>query len=129
MANEVLDALLRDYEQKKLRAELDLDTRKNKLYSLFPRLAEIENELNSFAIATTKSLLLKDDSASLESLYEKIDVLKKEKESILSNNGYDISFLKPFYECSSCEDTGFISVDRKKSYVQLLKTTFIRYFI
>ena len=47
MSNEVLNSLLKEYEQKKLNAELDLDRRKQNLYKLIPRLEEIDNELNN----------------------------------------------------------------------------------
>ena len=46
MSNDVLNSLLKEYEQKKLKAELDLDIRKQNLYKLIPRLEEIDNELN-----------------------------------------------------------------------------------
>ena len=54
MSNEILSKLLLEYDQKKRKAELDLDERKNELYSKFPRLQEIESELNLFAINTAK---------------------------------------------------------------------------
>ena len=34
MANDVLNSLLREYEQKKINAELDLEERKNKIYEI-----------------------------------------------------------------------------------------------
>ena len=57
MSNEILNSLLREYEQKKLNAELDLEKRKENLYKKFPKLQEIEDELNSFAIKTSKNIL------------------------------------------------------------------------
>ena len=38
MSNEVLNSLLREYEQKKLNAELDLEKRKTELYRKLPEL-------------------------------------------------------------------------------------------
>ena len=43
MSNEILNNLLKEYSQKKLRAELDLENRKNSLYLSIPRLKEIED--------------------------------------------------------------------------------------
>ena len=110
MSNEVLNSLLKEYEQKKLNAELDLDRRKQNLYKLIPRLEEIDNELNSFAINTAKNILnniSKPDS--VDNLKLKIINLKKEKELILLQNNYSLDYLKPFYECKICNDTGFIT--------------------
>ena len=79
MSNEVLNSLLKEYEQKKLNAELDLDRRKQNLYKLIPRLEEIDNELNNFAINTAKNILNNSsDSSSVENLKQRISDLKKE---------------------------------------------------
>lgn len=109
MSNEVLNSLLKEYEQKKLNAELDLDRRKFNLYKLIPRLEEIDSELNSFAINTAKNILKSSsDSSTINNLKQKISDLKKEKELILLQNNYSLDYLNPFYECKICNDTGFI---------------------
>lgn len=109
MSNEVLNSLLKEYEQKKLNAELDLDRRKQNLYKLIPRLEEIDDELNKFAINTAKNILNNSsDSYTVENLKQRISDLKKEKELILLQNNYNLDYLKPFYECKNCKDTGFI---------------------
>ena len=38
MSNDILNSLLKEYDQKKLKAELECDERKNNLYRLIPRL-------------------------------------------------------------------------------------------
>lgn len=109
MANEALNSLLKEYEQKKLNAELDLEERKNNLYKLIPRLEQIDMELSTLGISTAKSILNNtSDSNSVDNLKLKIANLKKEKEAILLQNGYSLDYLKPFYECKICNDTGFI---------------------
>ena len=109
MSNEVLNSLLKEYSQKKLNAELDLERRKQNLYKLIPRLEEIDNELNNFAINTAKNILNNSsDSSSLKNLKDRISDLKKEKELILLQNNYSLDYLKPFYECKICNDTGFV---------------------
>jgi DNA replication protein DnaC len=108
MSNEILNSLLKEYEQKKLNAEMDLDRRKQNLYKLIPRLEEIDNELNNYAINTAKNILNNSsDSNSINNLKQRIADLKKEKELILIQNGYSLNYLKPFYECKICNDTGF----------------------
>ena len=42
MSNEILNSLIKEYEQKKLLAELDLEKRKNDLYKKVPKLKQIE---------------------------------------------------------------------------------------
>ena len=57
MSNDALNSLLREYEQKKLDAELDLEKRKQTLYKLIPRLEEIDSELSKLGISTAKNIL------------------------------------------------------------------------
>ncbi len=110
MANNILNSLLREYEQKKIKAELELDEKKQNLYALYPRLLEIDNELSSLGIQSTKSILIQPENSSnfVENLNHKILDLKKEKQDILLKNGYSADFFTPDYECNICQDTGYI---------------------
>ena len=110
MASDVLNSLLREYEQKRLNAEQDLERRKQKIYNLFPRLLEIDNELNSLGIKATKSILFNPSLREeyINNLNDKIDKLKLEKRNILIDNNYSENFFKPNYSCKLCNDTGYI---------------------
>ena len=114
MANELLNSLLKEYEHKKMQAELDLEKRKELLYKKIPRLSEIESELNHFAIQTTKNIL-NNNSNSLNELYDKVNILKNEKAKILKENNITEDYLKPFYECKICNDTGYIQDNNYKT--------------
>ena len=107
MANEILSTLLLEYEQKKRKAELDLEKRKTDLYTKFPELQEIENQLNNNAINTVKNIL-KGSSTSLENLNQNVIELKNKKEKILKENNIPNNFLEPNYECKICKDTGYV---------------------
>lgn len=109
MSNSTLKNLLKEYEQKRMSALLDLDRRKQELYSSNKRLEEIESELNSFALNTAKSILSgPDEQNSVVNLKEKIDTLKNEKEEILKDLNITEKFFKPNFDCDLCEDTGYI---------------------
>ena len=110
MANKILSSLLKEYEQKRTKAEMDLDNRKEQLYKKIPRLAQIEQELSSYAINTAKEVL-KNNKNNVQELNAYIEKLKEEKEKILKENKIDSKFLKPKYECDDCKDTGYIQND------------------
>lgn len=114
MTPEILNSLLKEYEQKKIREEIDAENRKESLYDKIPRLRKIDDEINSCAISTTKAILNKQ-AFSLSSLSQKIDDLKKEKDEILQKNNISSDYLKPHYECSICKDTGYIQNDNYKT--------------
>ncbi len=110
MAEEILKSLLKEYAQKKMKAELDLEKRKENLYNKIPRLKEIEDDLNKFAISTAKNILKNGPSPlEQEELKEKANNLKLEKSKILKELNLPENYLKPFYECNLCNDTGYVS--------------------
>ena len=114
MANEILNSLLKEYEQKKVREEITAEERKESLYDKIPRLRSIDNEIHSCAFSTTRDILNKKN-ASLSQLSNKINKLKKEKEEILKKNNVSPEYLKPNYECALCKDTGYIQKDNYKT--------------
>ena len=116
MPKEILDDLLKEYEQKKIRAELDLEKRKEKLYNDIPELGNIESELNNLAISTAKNILLNNKS-SIENFKSKIQELNNKKIELLKNNNLNIDYLKPNYECKLCNDTGYITKNNYKSEI------------
>ena len=116
MATSDLDFLLVEYEQKRRDAEIDLEKRKKKLYEKYPRLEEIDEEINKISINKTKSILINKLTDSLNTEFEnELMNLKQEKENILKKENIDISFFKPKYECEKCKDTGYISYPDKKT--------------
>ena len=93
MTNDILNSLLRDYERKKLNAELDLERRKDLIYKLIPRLLEIDTELNSLGIQSAKSILFSPEKKDfyLNDLNKKIKDLKDEKELAEHNMLVDLA--------------------------------------
>lgn len=109
MSNSILKSLLKDYEQKRMSAILDLDKRKSSLYSSNKRLEQIEEELNSLALNTAKNILsVGTKTNSVDNLKEKMDNLKNEKKCILKSLNISDDFFKPHFECPLCEDTGYV---------------------
>src|SRR5699024_1909861 len=94
----------------RLNAEQDLEMRKEKIYNLFPRLLEIDNELNSLGIKATKSILLNPTLREeyVKNLNDKIDKLKLEKRNILIANNYSKDFFKLCYFCKHCNYNYYI---------------------
>ena len=104
MDNNILNSLLREYEQKKLKAELDLEKRKASLYKSIPELQEVENEINSYSINHAKNIL---NNINTNNFNNKIEDLKLKKKNILQKNNIPDNYLKPNYECKICKDTGY----------------------
>lgn len=114
MANEALNSLLKEYERKKINAELSAEDRKAKIYKQIPKLKQIDDEISQYAISATKNILNKS-STSLTDFSNKLNMLKKQKEDILKENNIDFTYLKPHYECPVCQDTGYVQQNNYKT--------------
>ena len=118
MASEVLKSLLKEYEQKKLRAEQEAEKRKDDLYNKVPKLREIEDDLNIFAIRTAKNILNTGATQEeQEELKHKVNILKQQKEIMFKELNIPSDYLKPHYECSLCNDTGYITDSNYKTTI------------
>ena len=108
MNSSTLKNILIAYERKKANAEHEADIMKQELLKREPVLQDIENQLSTLAISTTKALIQNYDDTLLENLKKQIEDLKKQKISILKKLQIDENDLLPHYECSFCKDTGYI---------------------
>lgn len=121
MPNSILKDLLKEYEQKRLQAEKNLELRKSELYAKNPELEAIENELNTVGIENAKNILFSNSKSCLDELENKITILKEKKKKLLTSLGKDESYLKPIYECSICNDTGYINTNYSTIMCNCLK--------
>lgn len=105
MNNSTLKTLLIEYDKKRRNAEEIAQKEREKIYKEFPELTEIDKQLSTLALSSMKELVKNNDKKILEKLNSDIDNLKNKKQKILSNIGEN---LYPIYECTKCNDTGYI---------------------
>ena len=103
-----LQALLVEYDQKRNRAILDAESKKVKLYSEFPALEKIDNDINSVSIYAIKSILTQRDPDAAKKLQDELASLKEKKLKLLKKVGKSLEDISPHFECNNCQDTGYI---------------------
>lgn len=121
MNNSTLQELLIEYDKKRVNAEYQAEIRKREIYNKEPRLQQIDDKLSTFAISTAKSLVIHHDSNLIETLEKEIQILKNEKNKILTSMGISLEYFKPNYECSVCHDTGYITDNYTTTMCSCLK--------
>lgn len=104
-----LKEILSQYEQKKLKAEMDARKKKENLYEKYPKLQQIEDKMISLTLSTAKELIQNNDKTLLASTNEEINKLKEEKNRILKSLNIPDNYFEPNYECNLCKDTGYIT--------------------
>lgn len=125
MSTNILKDLLKEYEQKRLTSQRNLEKKKETLFSSHPELKEIEEKLNQFAIKSIQSLLNNKEDYQQDNFQLKIKELQEEKAKILRTLSLSEKDLQPEYECSLCQDTGYIMQGEKTVMCSCLKQKLI----
>ncbi|MCI9247449.1 MAG: ATP-binding protein [Clostridia bacterium] len=121
MNTTALKSLLMEYDKKRRHAQEVAEKEKEKLYQEFPQLANIDKKINTLALSSLKEITLNNDQELLAKFQDQMLLLKKEKENILASIGVKASSLLPHYECTHCQDTGYVSQGTKTQICNCLK--------
>lgn len=111
MENTLLKQVLKEYDEKRAKAILDAEYRKNELIKVNPKLVEIEKEIFNNSLKISQAILRsnkKDRDHLLAELKKKNTALIKEKKDFIKNLTEDNDYLNPHFECKLCKDTGYI---------------------
>jgi len=115
MNNELIRDILKEYDKKRLESRSDLEYRKKEIYEMIPELKKIDEEISIISINISKLTFSKPDNyiEEIENLKKKLNSLNNRKSSIYKKHGIPEDYLKPSYECSICEDTGYVGTGER----------------
>ncbi len=111
--------------------QADVITRKaqhrSEIYEKFPQVAEIEQKMeavsSAFFTAMADGVLSEEE---LNRLKTESLALQKERETILTENGYPSDYLSLQYECPVCRDEGFVGTEMCICYKKALAEEFLK---
>ncbi len=115
----------REYEQKRIYAINLNQSSKEQIYEENPKLVEIEREIRALGIEASKCSLFPNDEEKqkkIATIFEKIKKLKAQKQEIIKKNNLVIT---PKYECTKCNDTGYITKEGKTVMCSCMKQRII----
>ncbi len=109
MNDEMIERVLRDYEQKRLSAERAREKRMEELYEALPRVREIETEISRLAAQAMRKIFShsEDSENEVHGIRREMDRLSKEKYRYMAEAGYPKDYLNLKYECPDCKDSGY----------------------
>ena len=107
-----IDSLLIEYNQKRIKAELDAENRKLNIYKVHPKIDEIDSRINQVSIDKAKAILKGIDN--LSQFDDEIALLNKQKCDYLRNNHISSDDFEPKYDCKICNDSGYIKNANQK---------------
>ncbi|MCH5185025.1 MAG: ATP-binding protein [Oscillospiraceae bacterium] len=102
--------LLNEYDDIRAEAESIRSRHIGEIYSEFPRIKEIDAEINRAGFDAVGKIAKNPEKAAeyRNEMREKISRLENEKKQILSAGGYDEDYIKVHYKCEKCMDTGYV---------------------
>ncbi len=95
-------------DKRREKSKSDLLARKSEIYSKFPRLLEIEKELDRTGVkllSAVADLKMSPEEATEKIMAQNLE-LNSEIQEILKHNGYPKDYLEETHFCNKCKDTG-----------------------
>lgn len=104
-----LKLLLKEYEQKRNHSIFIANSKKNDIVEKYPELNSFDSNIAKLSIKSIQMVLTGSSKDDLKKLNEKIDSIKKDRSDFIKANHIDVSLFEPHFECSKCNDTGYVS--------------------
>ncbi len=119
LKNDQYNQILREYDYRRLQNKHDLDRRIAQAYSLIPELKLLEEELISLS-AESGRMALRGDDSDLRALKSKLQDLYLRKKQLLADHHLPADYLDMQYQCSKCQDTGYIGKEKCNCFKQAI---------
>jgi DNA replication protein DnaC len=100
--------VMREYEDTRKETNLTLKQRHEEVYKLIPTIKEIDLEIKMKGINLYKLAVNKDVKEELIEMKKRNESLLQEKGRLIEQFGIEKDYLKIFYKCDLCKDTGYI---------------------
>lgn len=110
--NSQYDAIMREYEQRRLDAKHILDEHKEEVYDIIPEYKKLDESISNIAMESA-ARVLEGDKAALDEMKNKINEITKRQETLLSDFAFPSDYLEMKYTCPDCKDTGYIDGTKK----------------
>ncbi len=123
LSNSQYSKIMRDYEERQLSSRLLHDSRMNEIIKKIPEYKRLEDKAVDLSMEYAKNTLFgnsSDPDGDLGKLKESIADIARQKELLLTQNGYPADYLKPVYTCPDCRDTGYIGNEKCHCFKQAI---------
>lgn len=130
MDNQVYKEILKQRDIKRQKKIDEAIIKKNEIYLKYPKLEEIEKNINLMALKITRNIVAGDDitrEIEKENMKLKLQKLENEKQKLLDKIGVLKSDLEPDFDCKICNDTGVVTKDNITNYCTCFKQDVINY--
>lgn len=106
LTNSQYEQLMAGYYDKQLRSNHIMEKRQREVREAIPEIQELDRQIRLLSYKHA-SARLEGEMDSLD-LTEEIQKIRDQKDHLLTEHGFAADYLKPVYECTDCQDTGYI---------------------
>lgn len=106
LTNSQYEQLMAGYYDKQLRSNHIMEKRQQEVREAIPEIQELDQQIRLLSYKHA-SARLEGETGSLD-LTEEIQKIRDQKDHLLTEHGFAADYLKPVYECTDCQDTGYI---------------------
>lgn len=106
LTNSQYEQLMAGYYDKQLRSNHIMEKRQQEVREAIPEIQELDKQIRLLSYKHA-SARLEGETDSLN-LTEEIQKIRDQKDHLLTEHGFAADYLKPVYECTDCQDTGYI---------------------
>lgn len=110
LTNTQYESIIKDYERIRDYNRYRVESRKEQIYQTIPEYWDLEESISAASMAATRALL-EGNEGSKEELHRKLTDIRNRQKQLLIAAGYPEDYLLPIYNCSRCQDTGYITGD------------------
>ena len=119
LKNDQYNQILREYDSRRFQNKHQLDRRIEEAYDRIPQLKELEEEMISLS-AMSGRLALRGDDSGLQELKARLSDLENRQLALLREAGFPADHLKMHYQCTKCNDTGYIGNEKCNCFKQAI---------
>lgn len=107
--SEITESIIEEYENLRAENKRRRDSEVERVYEMLPEIKEIDRKISQIGSETLRNILTNPDKKGLkEEMHNKFEILKQQRNEILTRNSVPLDFDKEKYRCEKCRDTGYI---------------------
>jgi DNA replication protein DnaC len=110
MNTSAYNQVLRLYETDRDRARKLHEQRKSEVYTLLPRVGELDAELSRISLQAARGVL--QGGVDTVSVKRRIEVILAEKRALMEQAGVSDDYLTNVHTCPHCNDTGYVDTQK-----------------
>lgn len=119
LTNEQYNIIKRKYDEIQLKHQRETDRRKSEIYAKLPEYQDLDREAIEISMERGRNLLINKTKDSQEDFHQKIENIKSRKAALLASNGYPSDYLEPLYDCTICNDTGYVDGNKCSCFLKM----------